>query len=185
MTQKRRDLLAKKVVDDDGIDSDSDNDVNNAGDEKTTAFNVDVLLSEEKNPWIGQTVSENENETEMKERMTKLLKDMEKVPAASRVEVNPTDFGFVKEKNLLKVGENNVSDDDDDGNDESEDEEMRQQVKQFSEFKDTLTKGCNLALWLAYLLPDPTTTGSTPSIHPKKIQKKKLFLLLSLINGAG
>ena len=104
------------------------------GDEKTTAFNVDVLLSEEKNPWIGQTVSENENETEMKERMTKLLKDMEKAPAASRVEVNPTDFGFVKEKNLLKVGENNVSDDDDDGNDESEDEEMRQQVKQFSVF---------------------------------------------------
>ena len=85
MTQKRRELLAKKVVDDDDVDSDSDNDGNNIGDEKTTAFNVDVLLSEEKNPWIGQTVSENENETEMKERMTKLLKDMEKAPAASRV----------------------------------------------------------------------------------------------------
>ena len=130
MTQKRRELLSKKSVDDD-VDSDSDNDDGKAGDEKTSsAFNVDVLLSEEKNPWIGPNV--NENESEMKERMTKLIKDMEKAPAASRVEVNPTDFGFVKEKNLLKVGGNDVSDDDDEGNDESGDEEMRQQVKIFT-----------------------------------------------------
>lgn len=53
MAQKRREILGKKTAslsdaEDEG--SASDEEVLN-GDEVMPAFNVDVLLSEEKNPW--------------------------------------------------------------------------------------------------------------------------------------
>ena len=133
MTQKRRELLTKSAInEEDDVDSASDDDnVVKNGDKKTTAFNVDVLLSEEKNPWIGE--SSNDNEMEMKERMAKLLKDAEeksKKVSAGRADVNPTDFGFVKEKRLLNVGNDEMNSDGEEGDEDeaSGDEEKRQQV---------------------------------------------------------
>ncbi len=137
MTQKKRELMAKTSLDDDNEEITSDEDDVKNGDEKEMAVNVDVLLSEEKNPWIG-TSSVNNNEVEMKERMAKLLKGMEEKSA----QVNPTDFAHVKEKKLLKVANNGDSDNDDDG-EASEDEEKRQQVIHLFFFKPNLTQICN------------------------------------------
>lgn len=134
MQQKRRELLSKNAAaNDEDVLSASDDDHDEAvknGDEKKSAFNVDVLLSEEKNPWIRENPNSGDNETEMRERMAKLLKGMEqKSDKNVRAEVDPTDFGFVKEKNLQKVGNRDDDDDEDDDEDgASGDEEKRQQV---------------------------------------------------------
>ena len=63
----------------------------------------------------------------MKEKMSKILKDLEKAKSGRAAEVNPNDFALVKEKRLLQVadaGDSDVEDDLDSG-----DEEKRQQVK--------------------------------------------------------
>ena len=44
--------------------------------------------------------------------------------------------------------------------------------------------GGTIALWLEYLLPDPTAPGLIPSI-PNFFQMIKLSTLLRLINGTG
>ena len=44
--------------------------------------------------------------------------------------------------------------------------------------------GGQYSSWLAYLLLDSEALGSIPSI-PQKIQRKKLSMLLRLINGAA
>ena len=44
--------------------------------------------------------------------------------------------------------------------------------------------GGSIALWLEYLLPDPTAPGLIPSI-PNFFQMIKLSTLLRLINGTG
>jgi hypothetical protein len=125
MTQKKRELMAKTSVDDNEEITSDEDDVKN-GDEKEMAVNVDVLLSEEKNPWIGSSTVNN-NEVEMKERMAKLLKGMEEKTA----QVNPTDFAHVKEKKLLKVSNEGDSDNNEDDDEASGDEEKRQQVNSF------------------------------------------------------
>ena len=44
--------------------------------------------------------------------------------------------------------------------------------------------GGSIALWLAYLLPDPAAMDSIPSI-PEIFPEEKLSMLLRLINSAG
>ena len=129
MTQKKRELMTKTSLDDNEEITSDDDDVKN-GDEKEMAVNVDVLLSEEKNPWIG-SAAVNNNEVEMKERMAKLLKGMEEKSA----QVNPTDFAHVKEKKLLKVSNEGDSDNNEDDDEASGDEEKRQQVKSTLNFQ--------------------------------------------------
>ena len=47
-----------------------------------------------------------------------------------------------------------------------------------------LSLGGSIAELLAHLFPDPAAPGLITSI-PKKIQRKKLLMLLKLINGAA
>jgi hypothetical protein len=143
MTQKKRELMTKVATndgDDEVVTSDDEDVAVKNGDEKAFAVNVDVLLSEEKNPWIGQNNNDS-NEIDMKQKMAKLLKGIEQKSEkelSARAEVNPIDFGFVKEKRLLKVNDDN----DDEDDEVSEDEEKRQQVK----------KNHNLNLFIKLLL---------------------------------
>jgi len=114
MAQKRREMLTKKTAslsDDEGAESDEE--VLN-GDEMKSVFNVDVLLSEEKNPWLKRIftfkrlqlitvffirIKESVQSEETIAHLTTTLKEVAKKTNKKIKEttnnVNPNDYGFV------------------------------------------------------------------------------------------